>query len=89
MALVNIHSSLARFTNHQKLIELTIDSVGNVIGAICQRYPALTNRMLTAQGELTPYINIYINGKNLNQCNASEKLANDTRVDVLTALVGG
>ena len=89
MATVNIHPSLVRFTNNQSRFELPINNAEAVLSTICQHYPMLKSSMLSAEGELTPYVNIYINGKNLNQCIPHLTLTHDDQIDVVTALVGG
>ena len=89
MAKVNIHPSLARFTNNQNQLELSVDTVSSVISTLCQHFPLLKSSILNGDGELTPYVNIYINRKNLNQCVPQRLLTHDDEIDVITALVGG
>jgi molybdopterin synthase sulfur carrier subunit len=89
MANVNIHPSLVRFTNNENQLELSVDTPSAVISTLCQQYPMLKSTLLNVDGELTPYVNIYINGKNLNQCTPHLLLAHDDQIDIVTALVGG
>jgi molybdopterin synthase sulfur carrier subunit len=89
MAKVNIHPSLVRFTNNQNQLELSVDKAASVVSMLCQQYPKLSCSILNADGELSPYINIYINGKNLNQCIPHLSLDSDDQIEVVTALVGG
>lgn len=89
MAKVNIHPSLVRFTNNQNQFELRVDKAVSVVSILCQQYPLLKSSILSVEGELTPYVNIYINGKNLNQCIPHLSVTEDDQIDVVTALVGG
>jgi len=88
MIKINIHSSLARFTNNQTELELPIDNTSNILTELCQHYEKLRANILDEQGCLIPYVNIYVNGKNLNQIQDSPITPNDT-IDIVTALVGG
>ena len=88
MIKINIHSSLARFTNNQTQLDLPIDHTTTLLSVLCQHYEKLRTNILDESGELTPYVNIYVNGKNLNQLNHGPLNPNDT-VDIVTALVGG
>lgn len=88
MIKVNIHSSLARFTNNQSQLELPIDNTANILSSLCQHYEKLRTNILDINGELTPFVNIYVNGKNLKQLTASPISAED-KIDIVTALVGG
>jgi len=89
MAKVNIHPSLVRFTNNQNQLELSVDKAAVVVSMLCQHYPMLKSSILSVDGELTPYVNIYINGKNLKQCSLDLPLVDKDQIDVVTALVGG
>ncbi|MDA9271931.1 MoaD/ThiS family protein [bacterium] len=89
MAKINIHPSLSRFTQHQNQFELDIETPDMLIATLCTYYPLLKSTILSAQGDLIPYVNIYINGKHLKQCYAQQRLTQDDNIDVLTALVGG
>ena len=89
MAKVNIHPSLVRFTNNENHFELSVDTTAAVISTLCQQYPTLKSTILNVDGELTPYVNIYINGKNLNQCTPHLLIAHDDQIDIVAALVGG
>ncbi len=89
MAKINIHPSLVRFTDHQNQCDLQIDSVGTVVESLCLHFPLLKTTILNKYGEVTPYVNIYINGKHIAQCQPDVLLTQDDKVDILTALVGG
>ena len=89
MAKINIHPSLARFTNHQNQFELAVETPETLIATLCTHYPLLKTTILNAHGGLIPYVNIYINGKHLTQYQGQHRLADDDTIDILTALVGG
>lgn len=89
MAKINIHPSLVRFTNQQHQLELPIASTETLVSSLCAHYPSLKTVILDADGELTPYVNIYINGKQINHFPPQHSVLAEDTVDVLTALVGG
>lgn len=89
MAQVHVHPSLARFTDNQKQLELSISNVSTILSTLCEHYPALKASLMNTKGELTPYINIYINGKNLNQCIPHMPLHEHDKIDLVASLVGG
>jgi sulfur-carrier protein len=88
MIKINIHSSLIRFTNNQSQLELPIEKTSSIIPILCQYYEKLRTNILDSNGELTPYVNIYVNGKNLNQL-PDTLLRPEDKIDIVTALVGG
>ena len=88
MIKINIHSSLVRFTNNENQIELAIDKTSSIIPNLCEHYEQLKNNILDKNGALSPFINIYVNGKNINQLDDISLQHSDT-IDIVTALVGG
>lgn len=89
MAIINIHPSLIRFTNNQTQLELSTETISLLLPTLCQHYPKLKLSIFTKNDELSPYVNIYINGKNLSQYLPNTPLKHDDQVDLVTALVGG
>lgn len=89
MVEVCIHSSLTRFTENQPIVELEIDTISELIPALCQRYPLLKTSLLTETGELTPYVNCYIDGEHLSEYTLHTELKSGAKIDLITALVGG
>lgn len=89
MAKIHIHPSLARFTDHQNEFILSAETVSALIPSLCAQYPSLKASIVNANGELTPYVNIYINGKNLSQYTPERVLTEHDKVDLVASLVGG
>ena len=89
MAHIHVHPSLVRFTENQTELELSVDTVDQIVPTLCLRYPLLKGCILDAAGELTPYVNIYINGKNLEESISQSPLGDHDKIDIVTALVGG
>lgn len=89
MAFVNIHPSLTRFTQNQKTFKLSIHNTAELIAALRQHCPILVDRILNAKNELIPYVNVYLNGKNINQYATPQMIHEEDKVDIVTALVGG
>ncbi|ETO92809.1 MoaD/ThiS family protein [Legionella oakridgensis] len=89
MAEIYIHPSLIRFTNNQNKIELSVSTIDELIPTLCQMFPQLKGSILNEAGELTPYVNCYINGKNLNSYAERTPLMADAKIDIVTAMVGG
>lgn len=88
MIKINVHSSLTRFTNDQSQLELPIKSTSNLLDQLCLHYDKLRTNILDDRGLLSPYVNIYVNGKNLNQL-PDMPLGDTDKIDIVTALVGG
>lgn len=89
MSEIYIHASLTRFTDNQPCVNISVDTVDALIPTLCQMYPRLATSILTEEGELTPYVNCYINGENITTFAPTEKIIPNSKIDLVTALVGG
>ncbi|CDZ77626.1 MoaD family protein [Legionella massiliensis] len=89
MAEIYIHPSLVRFTDNQKTLELAISTIEELIPALCAKFPKLKANLLDDSGELTPFVNCYINGKNLRSYDPKSLIMPDAKAEIVTALVGG
>lgn len=89
MAEINIHASLTRFTNNQDRISLPINTIGEIIPYLCRQFPTLSASLINDNGIVSPYINFYIDGKHLSTYAHKTKLLDNTKIDIITALVGG
>ena len=88
VAEIHFHPALQRFT-HQPLLEISVDTIGEIIPWLCSEYPQLQTYLVDQEGQLSPYINCYINGKNINTYSTNDYLPPDATIELLTALVGG
>ena len=86
---LHIHPSLVRFTENQNKVALTATFMNEIIPLLCDQFPRLGNMITTASGDLTPYINFYVNGKNIQSYAPETRLSSNDKVDLVTALVGG
>lgn len=86
---IYIHSSLTRFTDNNPVVQLPVDTMDEIIPALCQKYPLLSSNIISESGELTPYVHCYVNGEQLSTYEPKLKLVSGTKIELITALVGG
>jgi molybdopterin converting factor small subunit len=89
-AVVRIPTPLRDFTNG--LDEVTIDatSVADLFADLGRRHPGITARLLDDQGELRPFINVFVGGKNIrNLGGLGAAVAEGDVVAILPAVAGG
>jgi molybdopterin converting factor small subunit len=73
-----------------KQVELAGASLGEVVTGLVERYPSLGGQLLTEDGQLTRYVNVYVNGQDVRylQGLATPVEPND-EVRLLPAMAGG
>jgi molybdopterin converting factor small subunit len=87
---VRIPEALRPFAGGAAELTAPPGSVAAIIRHLGERYPQLPPRLLTAEGELRPNVNIFIGRENLRALNglASAAVEGDV-VSVLPAVAGG
>jgi MoaD family protein len=90
MTAVRIPPVLRASAGDQKQVEVSGSTVGEVIDALVERFPPLRDHLLTADGTLNRFVNVYVNGRDIRyeQELATPVSASDTVV-LLPAMAGG
>lgn len=90
MSAVRIPPVLRAQAGGLKQVDVAGDTVGQVIEALVTQYPALREQLLTPDGELNRFVNVYLNGRDVRYegALATPTSASDT-VILLPAMAGG
>ncbi len=90
MSLVRIPPVLRANAGGNKQVELEGGSVDEVLTALVTQYPGLRAQLLTDEGELNRFVNIYLNDQDIRylQERATPVGASDTLI-ILPAMAGG
>lgn len=75
---VRLFANFREFTK-TKEVEIEGSTVRDVLIALCQKYPGLAD-MIFSNGNLRPYINIFLNGKNIPSLDTSLKPADEIAI---------
>ncbi len=62
---VKLFANFREFTGTK---ELEIDGItaGEILGVLCKKFPGF-EKMLFKEGSLQPYVNVFLNGKNIRE----------------------
>jgi len=90
MPVVKIPPVLRPAVSGMSEVEVAGTTVGEVIGALSERYPDTAGQLLSNDGELNRYVNVYVNDEDVRVQNglATEVRPGDTVV-ILPAMAGG
>lgn len=84
---VFIPSQLRDLTEGQDCLELTAQSVGEIIGQLETRYPGMGQRLLK-DGAIKPGLSVAVDGK-VSSLGLRQKVPADSEVHFLPAIGGG
>jgi MoaD family protein len=73
-----------------KQLELAGGSVGEVVEGLVAKYPSLRGQLLTDEGELNRFVNVYVNGQDVRYLDGLKTTVSDRdEVRLLPAMAGG
>ena len=90
MTAVRIPPVLRAQAGNNKQVDVAGGTVGEVLESLIGQFPSLKEQLLTADGTLNRFVNVYVNGRDIRyeQELATPVAASDT-VILLPAMAGG
>ena len=90
MSTVRLPAVLRAQANGERAIEVEGSTIGAAVQSLVGRHPGLTEQLLTADGELHRFVNIYINGQDVRYLSGLETPVSDRdEIRLLPAIAGG
>ncbi len=87
---VRIPTILRSYTGGAKSVEGAGESLGELLTNLDGTYPGLRARLITAEGGLHRFVNVYVNDEDVRFLGGLEtKIADGDNVTVLPAVAGG
>jgi molybdopterin synthase sulfur carrier subunit len=90
VSVVKIPTVLRPQVGGNKEVELVGATVGAVVEALTTAYPSLKSQLLTADGDLNRFVNVYVNGQDVRYLDGlATAVAERDEVRLLPAMAGG
>jgi molybdopterin converting factor small subunit len=90
MTVVRIPSPLRPYVGGLKEVEVTGDTVGSAISDLTRRYPDLRTHLFDADGNLRPYVNLFLNEEDVRaRGGLSASLTQADRLMIIPSIAGG
>ena len=90
MSTVFIPSVLRSTVGGAKALELDGGSIREVVDALVAKHPSLGSQLLTEDGDLNRFVNVYVNGQDVRYLAGLETpVAPSDEVRLLPAMAGG
>jgi molybdopterin synthase sulfur carrier subunit len=87
---VRIPTILRSHTGGAKVVEGAGDTIGELLTDLDTRHPGLRGRLVTAEGGLHRFVNVYVNDEDVRFLGALDtKLSDGDTVTILPAVAGG
>jgi sulfur-carrier protein len=90
MTAVRIPPVLRAQAGNQKRVEVSGATVGEALTSLLDQHPGLREQVLSADGELNRFVNVYVNGRDVRYEQGLETpVAAADEVTLLPAMAGG
>jgi MoaD family protein len=90
VSVVKIPTVLRPQVGGNKEVELSGATVGEIVDALTAAYPGLKSQLLTTEGELNRFVNVYVNGQDVRYLDGlATAVAERDEVRLLPAMAGG
>ena len=87
---VRIPTVFRRFTGGEPSVELEPGTVSDLISQLEQQYPGMGEQLLTPEGELHRFINVYVNDEDARYLEKLDtKVTEGDTVSILPSVAGG
>jgi sulfur-carrier protein len=87
---VRIPTILRSYTGGEKVVQGTGDTLGELLTDLDSRYSGLRARLVTEDGSLHRFVNVYVNDEDVRFLGALDaKLSDGDTVTILPAVAGG
>lgn len=90
MSTVRLPSVLRQHAAGERAIEVEGSTIGDAVQSLVGRHPALGEQLLTPEGELHRFVNVYLNGQDVRYLDGlSTKVGERDEIRLLPAIAGG
>lgn len=85
-----IPSPLRIHTESQKRVAVEASTVDEALGALCREYPGLRNHLLSEDGKVRKFINVYVNDDDIRFLSGqTTPLGVNDVVSIIPSIAGG
>lgn len=90
MTILRIPSPLRPYANGVSEMEVQAENVGQAIEELTEKYPALYTHLFSDDGELRPFVNLFLNEEDVRHLQGKDTLLkNGDRLMILPSIAGG
>ena len=87
---VRIPTVFRKYTDGQSTVELEAGTIADLVEQLEERHPGMREQLLTSDGQLHRFVNVYVNDEDARYLGALEaRVGEGDTVSILPAVAGG
>ena len=89
-AKVRIPAPLRKLTNDQAVVEVTGQTIQDLLASLEKQYPGLKERICDESGQIRRFVNIFVNGEDIRfKQGPATPVTEGAEVSIIPAIAGG
>ncbi len=76
-------------TGGRDRVEVAGATVGDCVGAVCERFPGLRELVFTSDGAIHKFVTLFVNGDEIERAALDTPVTGEDEVEILAAIAGG
>ncbi len=90
MATIRIPTPMRRYTNGERLVTVSADTVAAAIAELDGRFPGLRERLIDGDGQLHRFVTVFVGEQDVRLLGGlATPLEDETEVSIIPAMAGG
>ena len=90
MPTLKLPTPLRPYANNQSSFDLPGETVGEILEMVVQKHSTLEKHLFNEEGEIRPFVNLFLGDENINQLEGLETpLADGDTVLIIPSIAGG
>jgi sulfur-carrier protein len=90
MATIRIPTPMRRFTNGERLVNVSATTLAAAIGELNARFPGMRDRLVDANGDLHQFVSIFVGEQDVRLLQGLDtRLDDGSEVSIIPAMAGG
>jgi molybdopterin converting factor small subunit len=90
MSTIKIPTPLRPYAGGQSKIQVQGNTVAEILDQLVEDYPDIRQHIMNGNGELRPFVNLFLNGENVKDLQGAETpLGKDDRLMLIPSIAGG
>ena len=90
MSTIKIPTPLRPYAGGKSKIQVQGDTVAEILDQLVEDYPDIRQHIMNGNGELRPFVNLFLNGENVKDLQGAETpVRKDDRLMLIPSIAGG
>jgi sulfur-carrier protein len=90
MATIRIPTPMRRYTNGERLVTVTADTVATAIDELDRRYPGVRERLVDGEGQIHRFVTVFVGEEDVRLLQGlATPLDERAEVSIIPAMAGG